>query len=967
MGGVISNVTVTLVNLNHTNPDDLDALLVGPAGQKIWLLSDAGGTGDLVNIALTFSDAAATTLSNNGQLSSGTFRPSNYDTSSDALPTPAPSAPYVTNLAVLNGQTANGTWALYVRDDASSNLGNVSGGWRLNITTAAAQPQPPTISDIGDQATTVDTPTAAIPFTINDADTPIGNLTMSRNSSNPTLMPTNNIVFGGSGNNRTVTLTPVAGQTGSATITVTVSDGSLTASDTFVLTVGTVSTGTASFTNSAAIAIADVGAGNPYPSVINVTGLGGTVNNVMVRLNGISHTWPDDIDILLVSPTGQKVMVFSDVGGSADLNNVTITLSDAAAAALSDAGQLVSGTFRPTDAAPGEARDLFPGPAPVGPYVATLSTFNGFAANGAWSLYVNDDGAGDQGSIAAGWNLTITTASTGAQPPTISDIGDQATTVNTATAAIPFTINDADTPVGNLTLSRSSSNPTLVPTNNIVFGGSGNNRTVTLTPASGQTGSATITVSVSDGALSASDTFVLTVTAVNSPPTLTGIGDQTINEDTSTGALGFTVGDGESAAGSLTLGRSSSNAALVPTNNIVFGGSGASRTVTVSPAANQSGSATITVSVSDGQYTTSTNFVVTVSAVNDAPTITSIGNQTLSVNGTTGPLNFTVGDVESGAGSLTVSPGSSNPTLVPVGNIVFGGSGASRTVTVTPASGQSGSATITVSVSDGVLSASNSFVVTVSAVVSGTQSFTNTGAITIPGVGNASPYPAVINVSGLGGTVSNVTVTLRGFTHTWPGDVDVLLVGPGGQKVLVMSDALGGNALNNVTLTLADTAAGSLPESFPVSAGSYKPTNYDTTTDAFGAPAPGAPYVTNLAVFNGSAANGAWSLYVMDDGAGDQGSIAGGWSLTITTTGGAARLAVVEEAPRITAVTLNNQGAVRVTVSGPIGHSYALEASSDFINWNKVDVQDNLTGTLIFTDQPTNTTRFYRAVARPNP
>ena len=66
--------------------------------------------------------------------------------------------------------------------------------------------------------------------------------------------------------------------------------------------------------------------------------------------------------------------------------------------------------------------------------------------------------------------------------------------MNTATAAIPFTVNDTDTPVNNLTLSRGSSNPALVPTNNIVFGGSGANRTVTVTPAAGQTGTATITV-----------------------------------------------------------------------------------------------------------------------------------------------------------------------------------------------------------------------------------------------------------------------------------------------------------------------------------------------------------------------------------------------------------------------------------------------------------------------------------------
>ena len=211
------------------------------------------------------------------------------------------------------------------------------------------------------------------------------------------------------------------------------------------------------------------------------------------------------------------------------------------------------------------------------------------------------------------------------------------TTVNTATGAIPFTIGDADTPVDSLTLSKNSSNLTLVPTNNIVFGGSGANRTVTVSPAAGRTGTATITVSVSDGVNSASDAFVLTVNAANTPPTITGIADQTIDEDTTTAALSFTVGDAETAAGSLTLSKGSSNATLVPTNNIVFGGSGSNRTVTVSPAANQNGTATITVNVSDGQYSASTSFVVTVNAVNDAPTISSIADQTINVSGSTGP------------------------------------------------------------------------------------------------------------------------------------------------------------------------------------------------------------------------------------------------------------------------------------------------------------------------------------------
>ena len=97
-----------------------------------------------------------------------------------------------------------------------------------------------------------------------------------------------------------------------------------------------------------------------------------------------------------------------------------------------------------------------------------------------------------------------------------------------------------------MTVAASSSNTALVPAANIVVGGTGANRTVTITPAPNQSGTATITLTVTDGnGATASDSFVLTVTAVNDAPTISDIADQTTNEDTATAALGFTVGDVE--------------------------------------------------------------------------------------------------------------------------------------------------------------------------------------------------------------------------------------------------------------------------------------------------------------------------------------------------------------------------------------------------------------------------------------
>lgn len=95
--------------------------------------------------------------------------------------------------------------------------------------------------------------------------------------------------------------------------------------------------------------------------------------------------------------------------------------------------------------------------------------------------------------------------------PRISGIASRSIGQGSSTGALAFTISDAQTAASSLKLSASSSNTKLVPKSNIVFGGSGKNRRVTVTPIKSRTGTAKITVTVSDGKLSRSDTFLLTV------------------------------------------------------------------------------------------------------------------------------------------------------------------------------------------------------------------------------------------------------------------------------------------------------------------------------------------------------------------------------------------------------------------------------------------------------------------------
>jgi hypothetical protein len=134
--------------------------------------------------------------------------------------------------------------------------------------------------------------------------------------------------------------------------------------------------------------------------------------------------------------------------------------------------------------------------------------------------------------------------------------------------------------------------------------------------------------------------------------------------------------------------------------------------------------------------------------------------------------------------------------------------------------------------------------------------------------------------------VNDVNVSVTGFTHSYPGDVDMLLVSPNGIPVMLMSDACGSNRMTNVDLSFNDETtavgpAGNLPTSSCAS-GTYRPTNYGTD-EVMPAPAPGLPYHDRLSVFDGIDPNGTWKLYVVDDASGDGGFITN-VTLSITTS-----------------------------------------------------------------------------------
>ncbi|MBK7933087.1 MAG: VCBS repeat-containing protein [Acidobacteria bacterium] len=319
--------------------------------------------------------------------------------------------------------------------------------------------------------------------------------------------------------------------------------------------------------NSNSIAIPVSGPASVYPSEINVSNQPGLVTGVQVNLTNFSHASPDDVDLILVGPNGNKVVLMSDVGGANAVTNLNLVFDDTAAASLPDSTILSSGTFKPTDLEPG---DTFPAPAPAGaPIGRMLSAFNGISPNGNWQLYLVDDNGSNAGSISSGWSISV----------------------------------------------------------------------------------------------------------------------------------------------------------------------------------------------------------------------------------------------------------QSSPD-----------------------------------------------------------------AIGLQATGMADPYPSQKLVAGVLGTVTKVVVSLSNLSHTAPDDVDVMLVAPNGRHIILMSDAGGTNEAGGLNLTFDDAAASSLPDSTTLSSGTFKPSNYEAG-DTFPAPAPqGTPTGPTLGAFYGSAPNGLWKLYAVDDAGNNVGSIAGGWNLTLTAS-----------------------------------------------------------------------------------
>ena len=441
--GVVTDINVK-VRLNHTFDGDVQLSLVSPGGAiTIPLVSNRGSSGanfgtganDCSGTHTVFDDSAATAISAGSAPFAGSFKPESP-------------------LSGVNGVSTAGTWTLHAADTAAVDSGTI-GCVQLEITrqrfVCCGVAGTPVIVSGGAAAVTAEsyfppnskpdpgeTVTANFPL-LNTGDGNTTNLVATlQNSGGVTPVTTSQnygvVVAAGPTVSRPFTFVASGTCGGSITATLHLQDGALDLGNvTYTFQLGTTSSNTQTFSNPAVITIPATGDGaatgapaTPYPSTITVSGVPNPAQKVTVTFSNMNHTFPADVDALLVSPTGQKFIVMSDVIGGTDWTGQTYTFDDAAAALLPSSGTPpASGTFKPTNYTTG---DLFPAPAPAAPYLtpATAGTdtltsaFTGVAGgdpNGTWSLYVVDDAAVDVGNFNGGWSISfITTTPVCAQP-----------------------------------------------------------------------------------------------------------------------------------------------------------------------------------------------------------------------------------------------------------------------------------------------------------------------------------------------------------------------------------------------------------------------------------------------------------------------------------------------------------------------------------------------------------------------
>ena len=425
----------------------------------------------------------------------------------------------------------------------------------------------------------------------------------------------------------------------------------------------------------------------------------------------------------------------------------------------------------------------------------------------------------DSAGITASAGVTITVNPVNDAPSAVNDLF---TTAEDAALVLDVLDNDLDTD-----LAHEGDTLTIVSAGSAGHGTlslAGDKKTLTYTPSSNWNGDDSFTYTMRDAAGSQSSATVnITVTAVNDNPT--AVNDTAaVGED---GSVEVSVLTNDSDVDfdvllNKTVTESWTVTAVSDPPHGTATITGSNLTVTYAPDADWNGSDSFTYTVTDAGGKTATATVnVTVNPLNDGPTISDVPDQTVNEDGNSGAIAFTVGDIDNDPASLTVTATTGNGTVLPLGNIVItAGSGGNRNVTLTPAGNENtwnkltslhDPVTVTLTVSDGSLTASDSFTLTVTPLNDGpvanadSTSMSEDGSVTVYVLSNDSD----IDLSHEGDTLTIVSNgTVPHGTVMIAGDKKSLTYTPNsnwnGEDTFsyTMRDSAGSTASAGVTITV---------------------------------------------------------------------------------------------------------------------------------------------------------------------
>ncbi len=402
-------------------------------------------------------------------------------------------------------------------------------------------------------------------------------------------------------------------------------------------------------------------------------------------------------------------------------------------------------------------------------------------------------------------------------PPHISDVGNQTIQEDTSTGALTFTVTDVDNNDADLVVTAATSNGTVIPLSSIVFGGSGTNRTVTITPVGnkntwdrigGADQPVTITLTVSDGSLTDSDSFLVSVTPKNDGP-IARNDMATVVEDNS---ITISVLANDSDVDISNEGDELTITKVEGYNHADVQITGGGKTLSFTPELNWTDPVEFTYTISDSSGATDTATVhVDITAVNDAPTISDILDQIIDEDTSTGAISFTINDVDTSLSSLAFTVTFSDESVVPNANIVIAGSETTRTVTITPLENKNtwnkttasdDPITITIEISDGALLDTDTFLLTVKPVNDAPRA--NNDSISIDEDDSATTVSVLANDTDVDISNEGDDLTIKSVSGALHGTINTAT----DKKTFTYKPDANWNGTENLSYTIVDNKGG---------------------------------------------------------------------------------------------------------------------------------------------------------------